>query len=92
MHLDINSLLAKIDELRNIAKCFNAAVIGITETKLNNTVCGSEVTLDGYSIVRTDRNRMGRRVLCYIRSNICYSKHISPHTHIYTFCRRFSFI
>ena len=34
IHLHINSLLPKIDELCNIGKCSNAAVIGITETKL----------------------------------------------------------
>ena len=50
-HLNINSLLPKIDELRNIAKCSNDAVIGITETKLDNTVYGSEVNIDGYSKV-----------------------------------------
>ena len=55
MHLNINSLLAKIDELRNITKCSNAAVTGITETKLDNIVYDSEVTIDGYSIVRNDR-------------------------------------
>ena len=36
IHLNINSPLPKIDELRNIGKCSNAAVIGITETKLDN--------------------------------------------------------
>ena len=74
IHLNVNSLLPKIDELRNIAKCSNAAVIGITETKLDNTVYDSEVTIDGYSIVRNDRNRKGGGVACYIRSNICYSR------------------
>ena len=38
IHLNINSLLPKIDELYNIAKCSNAAVIRITETKFDNTV------------------------------------------------------
>ena len=33
IHLNINSLLPKIDELRYIAKNSNAAVIGISETK-----------------------------------------------------------
>ena len=46
------------------------SVIGITETKLDN----SEVTIDRYSIVRNDRNRKGESVACYIRSNICYSR------------------
>ena len=31
IHLNVNSLLPKIDELRNIAKLSNAAVIGISE-------------------------------------------------------------
>ena len=51
IRLNINSLLPEIDKLCNIAKCSNAAVIGITETKLDNTVYNSEVTTDGYSIV-----------------------------------------
>ena len=73
IHLNVNSLLSKIDELRNIAKCSFAAVIGITETNLDNTVYGSEVTIDGYSFVRNDRNKKAGGVACYIRSNICYS-------------------
>ena len=38
IHLNINSLLPKIDELHDIAKNSNAAVIGISEAKLDNTV------------------------------------------------------
>ena len=51
IHLNVNSLLPKIDELRNIAKSSKAAVMGITETKSGNTVYDSEVTIDGYSTV-----------------------------------------
>ena len=46
MHLNINSL-DKIDELRYIASSSNAEVIGITETKLDNTVYDSEIAVDG---------------------------------------------
>ena len=35
LHLNINSLLSKIEELRDIAKITNAAVIGICESKLD---------------------------------------------------------
>ena len=35
IHLNINSLLPKIEELRSIAKSTNAAVIGISESKLD---------------------------------------------------------
>ena len=38
IHLNVNSLLPKIDELRNIAKLSNAAVIGISESKLDDSV------------------------------------------------------
>ena len=69
MHLNINGLLDKIGELRYIATSSNAAVIGITETKLVNTVYDSEVTVDGYNIFRNDRNRNGGGVACYIRNN-----------------------
>ena len=40
----------------------------------NSTVYYSEVTIDKYSVVRKDRNRNGRGVTCYIRSNIYYSR------------------
>ena len=36
--LNINSLMAKIDELRHIARLTNAAVIGISESKLDDSV------------------------------------------------------
>ena len=36
IHLNINSLLPKIEELRIIVKSTNAAIIGISESKLDN--------------------------------------------------------
>ena len=38
IHLNINGLLSKIDELRAIAKKSGATVIGITESKLDESV------------------------------------------------------
>ena len=57
-----------------IARSSNVAVTGITETKLDNTVYDSEVTIGCYNIVRNDRNRKGRGVVCYIRNNICFNR------------------
>ena len=73
IHLNINSLLPKIDELRYIAKNSNAAVIGISETKLDNTVYDSEVAIDVYNIALSDRNKKGGGNACYIRINICFN-------------------
>ena len=71
LHLNINSLLPKIDELRHIARLTNAAVIGISESKLDDSVLTSEIQIDEYDL-RCDRNRHGlgrggegRGVTCY---------------------------
>ena len=48
IHLNINSFLCKIDEIRYIAKLTNTTVIGLNETKLDNTVLSSEFEIEGY--------------------------------------------
>ena len=73
IHLNINSLLSKIDELREIAKVSRAAVIGITESKLDDSVMDGEINIEGYNTVRSDRNRNGGGVACYIRSDISFN-------------------
>ena len=44
LHININSLLSKKDEIRCIANKTKAAIIGITESKLDHTVPVSEIT------------------------------------------------
>ena len=81
LHLNINSLLLKIDELRHIARLTNAAVIGISESKLDDSVSTSEIQIDEYDLLRCDRNRHGGRVACYIRNDLSYNlNHISLKT------------
>ena len=48
MHLNINSLLPKIDELRHMARLSNTAVIGICESKLGKSITNSEILIDNY--------------------------------------------
>ena len=73
LHLNINSLLPKIDELRHIARLTNAAVIGISESKLDDSVLTSEIQIDEYDLFRCDRNRHGGGVACYIRNDLSYN-------------------
>ena len=47
IHININSLLTKIEELRRIARQSNAAVIGISESKLGNSLFDLEIEIDG---------------------------------------------
>ena len=65
-------MLTKIDELRNIAKLSNAAVIGIGESKLDDFVLSSEIHIDNYNTLRCDQNRHGGGVVCYIRNDLSY--------------------
>ena len=60
----MNSLLPKIDEVKLIANKSNATIIGISETKLDNTIMDSELKIEGYDLIRSDRNRHGGGVAC----------------------------
>ena len=59
IHLNVNSLLPKIDEICYIAERTKAAVIGITESKLDESIFQSEIQIDNYDLLRCDRNRNG---------------------------------
>jgi hypothetical protein len=56
LHINVNNLLSKIDELREIAKKSRAVVIGISESKLDKSVFDGEVFIDDYEIIRSDRD------------------------------------
>ena len=47
IHININSLLPKIDEMRYITNITNASIIGISETKLDETILSRELKADG---------------------------------------------
>ena len=67
------SLLPKIDEVNLIANKSNATILGISETKLVNTIMDSELKIEGYDLIRSDRNRHGDGVACYIKKDRHYN-------------------
>ena len=73
MNLNKSSLLPKIDKLSEIARIPNPGVVGITETKIDNSIGDSEISIDGYSAIQRDRNRKGEGVICYVNNKICYN-------------------
>ena len=80
-HLNVNSLLSKIDEIRDIANRIKPAVLGITESKLDSSVTNMEVNINGYSIIRNERNRHGGGVACYVKNDLCFNtKKIFPNS------------
>ena len=73
LHLNINSITTKIDQLRYIAQKSEASVIGISESKIDKTFLNGEIQIDGYEIERKDRNRRGGGVVCYIKNNLNFN-------------------
>ena len=73
IHLSINNFLPKIEELCIIAKSTNAADIGISESKLDESVLEPEIEIDDYKILRCDRNRHGGDVACCVRNELSYN-------------------
>ena len=65
LHINVNSLIPKIVEIRFITKKSNATVIGITETKLDGTIFDAKIYIEGYSnqsinhlfILKKDNNK-----------------------------------
>ena len=52
LHLNINILPPKIDEIRFIGNQSNASNIGISESKLDSSILNSELNTDEYDLIR----------------------------------------
>ena len=76
-HLNINSTLPKIEQLRSLLINSNISVLGITETKLDNTVNNEEVESNAYNLIRSDRNKKGGWTACYKKTSISFNYHES---------------
>ena len=48
-------------------------MIGMTESKLDETVLDGEINVDGYELARSDWKRNGGGVACYIRSDVSFN-------------------
>ena len=73
IRLNVNSLLPKIDEICYVTKLTNATFIELSETKLDNTVLSSELEIEGYGLVRSDRSHRGGGVACFVKNSISYN-------------------
>src|SRR5580698_878275 len=72
LYFNARSLVNKIKELELLVKSENADIIGVTETWLNTNILDSEMSMEGYSLLRKDMsdNRRGGGVALYIRNYI----------------------
>ncbi len=59
IHMNVRSLLPKMDLVHIWATNTSADVIVISETWLNKTVLDKAIGIDGYTVYRTDRPKRG---------------------------------
>jgi exonuclease III len=67
MHINIRSILPKMDELKAIVLDQNVDILSVNETNLDSTVPDSEIAIDGYNIFRCDLTRISGGVLLYVK-------------------------
>ena len=97
-HLNVNSFLSKIDELRDITNYRRPAILGITESKLDSSITNAEVNVNGDSIYLGMIETEMVEVLQVILEMICVliSKHFfkfycffrNSHNKSQTYCNR----
>ena len=73
VHLNIRSILPKIDQLREFVRCNKPAILGLTETWCDNSISESEISLPNYICYRNDRNRVGSGVCVFVRCDIAFN-------------------
>ena len=54
--------------IRYIAEVTNATVIGLSQIKLDITVLSSELEIEGYDLIRSDRSRRGGGIACFVKN------------------------
>ena len=73
IHLNIRSLLPKIDQLRDLVLKARPTVLGLTETWCDDSITVEEISIPEYICVRKDRNREGGGVWMYIRAGVAFN-------------------
>jgi len=69
-HLNINSLRNKFFEVCNILNNGYCDILGLSETKLDDSFLNSQFYANDFALYRSDRNEHGGGVAFYVRSSI----------------------
>ena len=73
IHINARSMFHKLPELVYIANKSKAAIISITETWLDSSFPNNSIKIEGYNIIRRDRQTHAGGVCMYIRSDLRYN-------------------
>ena len=81
-HINVRSLLPKIDQIRYVISKCNFDIFCINESWLDDTILPHEYGVDGYSDVAKHRNRHGGGVIIYVKNCISFKKRSDLETDI----------
>ena len=70
VHLNINSIQNKFEELKLLNKELKSQLIFLTETKIDSTYPDEQFALQGYNIYRKDRKKGGGGIMSYVSLSI----------------------
>ena len=81
MHLNINSIQNKFEDLTILNRSLKAQILVISETKIDRSYPDSQFKLQGYNMFRKDRAKGGGGLLVYISATIPSRKLTLPTTY-----------
>ena len=71
--INVNSLLLHIDEVRELIKDKGFHIL-VNETKLDSTISDSLLDVDGYALLRRDRDRNEGALAVYVRDSLKHQR------------------
>lgn len=71
-HVNVRSLLPSFQDFKNILLEYDFSIVGLSETWLNKHIDNSHVAVDGYQLLRNDRDSRGGGVAFYINNTLNY--------------------
>ena len=74
--LNINSILKHLDEIKIFLDEQKPHIMGLNETNLDSSMGDDEISIEGYSLVRKDRNTHGGCVALYVHHDIPFIKRL----------------
>ena len=76
IHWNLNGVLVagRMEQLITYNDEINADIICLSETKLDESIPNSMIKLDGFNIIRRDRNKWGGGIIIYIKDNLSYKQ------------------
>lgn len=69
-HINIRSLLPKLEQLTDFLVDKNVSILALSETWLNRDISDNLLSIQGYNLIRIDRDGRGGGVALYIKDSL----------------------